>query len=79
MVAQQPPADEPWRGYFGFCETPGALQKLDAWIRRCFRCFLWKQRKQTPTRFQELTARGVNQQPCRPDRGFTPRCLAAEL
>ncbi|WP_082722163.1 group II intron maturase-specific domain-containing protein [Burkholderia mayonis] len=60
MVAQQPPADEPWRGYFGFCETPGALQKLDAWIRRCFRCFLWKQRKQTPTRFQELTVRGVN-------------------
>ncbi|WP_442854884.1 hypothetical protein [Burkholderia sp. BDU5] len=48
-------------------------------MRRCFRCFLWKQRKQTPTRFQELTARGVNQQPCRPDRGFTPRCLAAEL
>ena len=23
-----------WRGYFGHCETPGALGEVDKWIRR---------------------------------------------
>jgi RNA-directed DNA polymerase len=49
-----------WRGYFGFCETPRVLQKLDEWIRRRIRCFFWKQWKRGRTRFQELTTRGVN-------------------
>ncbi len=49
-----------WRGYFGFCETPRVLHKLDEWIRRRLRCFFWKQWKRGRTRFQELTARGVN-------------------
>ncbi|WP_321817932.1 MULTISPECIES: group II intron maturase-specific domain-containing protein [unclassified Paraburkholderia] len=48
-----------WRGYFGFCETPRVLRKLDEWIRRRLRCFLWKQCKRGRTRFQELTKRGV--------------------
>jgi RNA-directed DNA polymerase len=48
-----------WRGYFGFCETPGVLRKLDEWIRRRLRCFLWKQWKRGRTRFKELTSRGV--------------------
>ena len=49
-----------WRGYFGFCETPRVLKRLDEWIRRRLRCFLWKQWKQGRTRFEELTARGVS-------------------
>jgi RNA-directed DNA polymerase len=49
-----------WRGYFGFCETPRVVRKLDEWIRRRLRCFFWKQWKRGRTRFQELTARGVN-------------------
>jgi RNA-directed DNA polymerase len=49
-----------WRGYFGFCETPSVLRDLDAWIRRRIRCFFWKQWKRGRTRFQELTARGVD-------------------
>ncbi|MDR6388170.1 group II intron reverse transcriptase/maturase [Paraburkholderia phenoliruptrix] len=49
-----------WRGYFGFCETPRVLQKLDEWIRRRLRCFFWKQWKRGRTRFRELIARGVN-------------------
>ncbi|RQR48082.1 transposase [Burkholderia sp. Bp9125] len=50
-----------WRGYFGFCETPRVLQKLDEWLRRRLRCFIWKQWKRGRTRFQELVARGVRQ------------------
>jgi RNA-directed DNA polymerase len=49
-----------WRGYFGFCETPSVLRQLDEWVRRRLRCFLWKQWKQSRTRFRELIARGVS-------------------
>ena len=48
-----------WRGYFGFCETPSALQRLDEWVRRRVRCVFWKQWGNSPNRFRELTARGV--------------------
>ncbi|MGF6267404.1 RNA-directed DNA polymerase [Paraburkholderia youngii] len=49
-----------WRGYFGFCETPSALQRLDEWVRRRVRCVFWKQWGNSPNRFRELTARGVD-------------------
>ncbi|MDI9700301.1 group II intron reverse transcriptase/maturase [Burkholderia cenocepacia] len=49
-----------WRGYYGFCETPYVLHKLDEWIRRRLRCFFWKQWRRGRTRFGELVARGVN-------------------
>ena len=49
-----------WRGYFGFCETPSVLQRLDEWVRRRVRCFFWTQWKRGRTRFRELTARGVS-------------------
>jgi hypothetical protein len=48
-----------WRGYFGFCQTPSVLRRLDAWLRRRLRSFLWKQWKRGPVRFSELRRRGV--------------------
>ncbi|MBV8470933.1 MAG: group II intron reverse transcriptase/maturase [Burkholderiaceae bacterium] len=48
-----------WRGYFGFCETPSALQRLDEWVRRRIRCVFWKQWGNSRNRFRELTVRGV--------------------
>jgi RNA-directed DNA polymerase len=48
-----------WRGYFGFCETPSVLRKLDAWIRRRLRLVLWRQWKRGRTRFAELRQLGV--------------------
>jgi RNA-directed DNA polymerase len=48
-----------WRGYFGFCETPSMLSRLDRWIRRRLRSIAWKQWKRGPTRFAELRRRGV--------------------
>ncbi len=44
-----------WRGYFGHCETPSILNKLDSWIRRRLRSFLWKQWKRGKRRFHELS------------------------
>jgi RNA-directed DNA polymerase len=48
-----------WRGYFGFCETPSVLRRLDQWVRRRLRCLAWQQWKRGPTRFAELRRRGV--------------------
>ncbi len=48
-----------WLGYFGDCETPSVLQRLETWLRRRLRSVVWKQWKQGRTRFRELRKRGV--------------------
>jgi RNA-directed DNA polymerase len=48
-----------WRGYFGFCQTPSVLRRLDEWLRRRLRAIAWKQWKRGKTRFVELRRRGV--------------------
>jgi RNA-directed DNA polymerase len=48
-----------WRGYFGFCQTPSVLRKLDEWLRRRLRAIAWKQWKHGRTRFAKLRRRGV--------------------
>jgi len=48
-----------WRSYFGFCQTPSVLHKLDRWIRRRLRAIAWKQWKHGRARFAELRRRGV--------------------
>lgn len=49
-----------WRAYFGLCETPTILRRLDQWIRRRLRAVVWKQWSRPGTRFRELRKRGVN-------------------
>lgn len=49
-----------WRAFFGFCETPTILRRLDKWIRRRLRAVVWKQWARTGTRFRQLRKRGVN-------------------
>lgn len=48
-----------WRAYFGFCQTPTILQRLDKWIRRRLRCVVWKQWQRPSTRYRELRKLGV--------------------
>ena len=48
-----------WRGYFGFCETPSVLLRLDQWVRRRLRAFVWRQWKRGRTRFAALRRLGV--------------------
>jgi RNA-directed DNA polymerase len=48
-----------WRGYFGFCQTPSVLRRLDSWIRRRLRSVVWKQWKRGRTRYAELRNRDV--------------------
>ena len=48
-----------WLGYFGACQTPSVLQRLEAWLRRRLRSVVWQQWKRGRTRFRELRKRGV--------------------
>ena len=48
-----------WRGYFGYCQTPSVLVRLDSWIRRRLRYVYWRRWKRGKKRFAELTKRGV--------------------
>jgi RNA-directed DNA polymerase len=48
-----------WVGYFGKCQTPSVLLKLEEWTRRRLRSAIWKQWKRGMVRFAELTLRGV--------------------
>ncbi|WP_315763395.1 reverse transcriptase domain-containing protein [Bradyrhizobium sp. SZCCHNS2005] len=47
-----------WRGYFGFCQTPSVLRKLDEWIRRRLRAIVWTQWKRGPARFDAAASAG---------------------
>ena len=48
-----------WQGYFGYCETPSTLTRLDKWVRRRLRCAIWKQWQRGPTRYRRLMRHGV--------------------
>jgi RNA-directed DNA polymerase len=48
-----------WIGYFGKCQTPWVLQRLEEWLRRRLRSAMWKQWRRGTVRFAELRQRGV--------------------
>jgi len=50
-----------WRAYFGYCETPSKLERLDSWVRRRLRCLAWRRWKHWRKRFKELRKRGVEE------------------
>lgn len=60
MVAQLGRYLTGWRGYFGFCQTPSVMQRLDQWLRRRLRSVVWKQWKYGRVRFAELRKRGLS-------------------
>jgi RNA-directed DNA polymerase len=48
-----------WRGYFGYCQTPSVLVRLDSWIRRRLRYVYWRRWKRGKKRFAELRRLGI--------------------
>src|SRR5258706_629947 len=58
-----------WRGYFGFCETPSVLERLDSWIRRRARCAFWRQWTTGRKRYADLVRRGVSAEAAAPTAG----------
>jgi RNA-directed DNA polymerase len=49
-----------WRGYFGYCQTPSVLVRLDSWIRRRLRCVYWRRWKRGKRRFAALRRLAIN-------------------
>ncbi|HEY6305288.1 MAG TPA: group II intron maturase-specific domain-containing protein, partial [Candidatus Angelobacter sp.] len=48
-----------WKGYFGYCQTPSVLGRLEEWIRRRLRSVIWKHWKRSAVRFAGLRQRHV--------------------
>jgi RNA-directed DNA polymerase len=48
-----------WLGYFGKCQTPSVLHRLEEWMRRRLRSAIWTQWKRGRVRFAALRKRGV--------------------
>jgi group II intron reverse transcriptase/maturase len=48
-----------WVNYFGIAQAKSIMEKLDSWIRRRLRCFIWKQWKKWGTRVRHLRKAGV--------------------
>src|SRR5437879_8635554 len=46
-----------WKGYFGYCQTPSVLQRLEEWIRRRLRSMIWKHWKRQQVRYVKLRQR----------------------
>src|SRR5271166_881248 len=51
-----------WLGYFGKCQTPSMLDRLEQWLRRRLRSVIWKQWKRGVVRYAELRKRGVSKE-----------------
>jgi len=50
-----------WLGYFKLMETPSVLERLDGWIRRKLRCYIFKQWKNSKKRSKELQKLGAEE------------------
>ena len=48
-----------WMGYFGLASTKAVFSRLDEWIRRRVRMYLWKQWRLPRTRIRNLLRLGV--------------------
>ncbi len=51
-----------WVNYFRLAEVKGIFEDLDEWIRRKFRCILWRQWKRSLTRAKNLMKRGLRKE-----------------
>lgn len=49
-----------WKSYFGYCQTPSLLKRLDCWIRHRLRSLVWKQWELPKKRYSQLRKRGVS-------------------
>lgn len=50
-----------WKGYFGKAQAKSKLfYRLDTWIRRRIRCFIWQQWRRIKTRYKRLRQFGIS-------------------
>lgn len=51
-----------WVNYYKLAETKHIFEELDGWIRRRFRCILWRQWKRSRCRARNLMKRGLGEE-----------------
>jgi RNA-directed DNA polymerase len=49
-----------WQAYFGYCQTPTVLDRLNQWIRRRLRSAAWKQWRSGKRRYARLRQLGLD-------------------
>ncbi len=67
-----------WRAYFGFCETPTILRRLDKWIRRRLRAVVWKQWRATRHSFPTAAEARRQCEGCDPHGSQQSRTVAGD-
>ena len=50
-----------WLQYFGIADMHEKMKNWDEWLRRRFRCYIWKQWKKPKTRFNNLRKLGLKE------------------
>jgi RNA-directed DNA polymerase len=58
-----------WINYFQLTQSKGVLDELDQWLRRRFRCLLWRQWRKPRTRARKLRALGLDAERARLSAG----------
>lgn len=51
-----------WINYYSLCEVKNVFSDLDGWIRRRYRCILWRQWKRPYTRMKNLMKYGLSEE-----------------
>ena len=65
VIEELTPVLRGWVNYFKLAEVKGIFGELDGWIRRKFRCILWRQWKRPRTRAKNLVKRGLKEEHAR--------------
>jgi RNA-directed DNA polymerase len=60
VIEELTPVLRGWVNYFKLAEVKGIFEELDKWVRRKFRCILWRQWKRTYTRAKNLMKFGLD-------------------
>jgi RNA-directed DNA polymerase len=58
-----------WLNYFGLSETKQVFEDLDGWIRRRYRCMIWRQWKRPRTRAKRLMSCGLSEERAKKSAG----------
>ena len=62
QIKELTPVLRGWVNYFRLAEVKTIFEELDGWIRRKFRCILWRQWKRSKTRAKNLMKYGLGEE-----------------
>jgi RNA-directed DNA polymerase len=62
VIDELTPVLRGWVNYFRLTEVKGIFEELDGWIRRKFRCIIWRQWKRTYTWAKNLMKQGLGEE-----------------